>query len=250
MHPPRIKPANTRSSVRSLRLLSLCILAGAVVPMALRASPPAWWATGGVTNGSPANDFAAINQGQLKNLAKAAAVELDLNLPGGAGDEVHNLVNSWAVHSASTNDYGAVNLGQLKSVAKPFYNTLITAGYTTQYPWTGSGSSANDYAAANIGQAKNLFSFSVAAGVTGGLPGWWTTHYGLSGNINPLAEAANSGMTYLRKYQLGLNPTVASTTGDLFTDGWKVNHNLNPHHRMLADTAGTTLALHVYTPLK
>ncbi len=130
---------------------------------------PSWWSSQGVINGHPPNDYAAANQGQVKNIARAAAAMMDAQLPGGAGDAVHALVNSWATPTAQTNDFAAVNLGQLKSVAKPFYDVLIAGGWRSGYPWNGSVNAPADYAIANIGQVKNIFSFDLT-------PLAWPTH--------------------------------------------------------------------------
>jgi len=54
----------------------------------LLAAAPAWWvARGAVASGGAgsANDYAAVNQGQLKNFAGAASKEMEAMLPGGAG---------------------------------------------------------------------------------------------------------------------------------------------------------------------
>ncbi len=78
----------------------------------------------------------------------------------------------------------------------------------------------------------------------------WEIKYFGALNVDLTADPANSGLTNLQKYQYGLNPLVASTMGDAYTDGWKVHHNLNPHHKMVADTTGTVLTLQVFTPLE
>ena len=108
-----------------------------------------------------ANDYAAVNQGEVKKMATAAAAEFDsLGLTG----SFDAMVAQWQTPTSQTNDYAAVNLGQLKAVAQPFYDSLIAGHYllaTSQYPWLASGGAPNDYAMANIGQLKNLFSFSV-----------------------------------------------------------------------------------------
>jgi alpha-tubulin suppressor-like RCC1 family protein len=139
-----------------LLALLLCIL----LPLIAFATAPTWWTQRGVivANASP-DDFAPANQGQLKNIAKAAVAEMDAKLPGGAGVDLHNLIDSWAAPTAQTNDYASLNLGQLKSTAKLFYDRLIAAGLSTGYPWTGSSDAADDFAVANIGQLKNLFGF-------------------------------------------------------------------------------------------
>ena len=166
MYLPRTDRKSASSAVGSLRLLvGLGLLVAVLLPIILQAAAPGWWTSSGVlTPGAQANDFAAVNQGQVKMIATQAAAELDAYLPGGAGDAVHALVNSWATPTAQSNDFAPANLGMLKTVAKPFYDRLISVGYTGAYPWIGpSVPPANDYAAANIGQVKNLFSFDLQA---------------------------------------------------------------------------------------
>jgi hypothetical protein len=151
-----------RGSVRVSVLVSL--LVGILVPAFLWAGAPAWWATRGVvTPGATADDYAAVNQGQVKHIAKQGYEEMKAKLPGGAGSSLDAV---WATPAASTDDYRAINLGQLKAVAEPFYARLQALGYTGQplaagknRPWTGTG--ADDFALANIGQVKNIFSFDL-----------------------------------------------------------------------------------------
>ena len=124
----------------------------------LNGADPAWWATRGVLNAEPKSDYAAINQGQLKTLARAARQEMDRSLVGGAGAEIYWLIENWLDQSASgeVSDFAAVSIGQIKTVAAPFYTRLGLA-----FPWTASPLPLNDFAMANIGQAKTLFSFEI-----------------------------------------------------------------------------------------
>ena len=112
-----------------------------------------------------ASDFAAANQGQVKNLARAAMEHLDAHLPGGAGETVRALVARWAVPGPATSDFSAVNAGQLKRLARPFYDRLIDVGYTDRYPWSPrpgvTPPPRNDFAAVNLGQVKRLFDFNL-----------------------------------------------------------------------------------------
>lgn len=141
--------------VRLALLLSLAF----TIPLLLVAAPPDWWQTRGVVaTNATTNDFAPVNQGQVKKFAAAAVAEMNEKLAatGGAGTTLNNLVSSWQSPAAQVNDYAPLNVGQLKALAKPFYNRLGIS-----YPaW---GTTANDYAPANIGQVKNLFSFTVDA---------------------------------------------------------------------------------------
>jgi len=139
------------------------------------------------TDYPPVDDYSALTQGQLKQMATAAFDELEAHCPGGAGPDVTALIKSWHVlepiagqpagpqdpasvfHlvngariplvTPQTDDYAAVNLGQPKSVATPFYGQLAGVGYTQTFPWWGGD--ADDYAAANVGQMKYLFSFDL-----------------------------------------------------------------------------------------
>jgi hypothetical protein len=143
-----------------------------LLPLLSFAAAPAWWAQRGVTVTNAPDDYAPANQGQLKNIAKAAVAEMDAKLSGGAGNELHNLVNAWSAPSPQTNDFAPLNIGQLKNVVTPFYNRLIAAGLANAYPWAGSTAPADDFVVANIGQVKNLFSFSILTdGLTIGISG-------------------------------------------------------------------------------
>lgn len=179
----KFRSSTHKSGVVSLRLLailaSLCL-----VPLLVFAAAPQWWSDRGVLNPTATpNDYAAANQGQVKNIAKAAAAEFDATLPGGAGNVLHTLVAGWSSPTSQANNYAAINLGQLKNLAKPFYDRLIAVSYVDAYPWTGFSNSSNDYAVANIGQVKNLFSFNlrsldVAHDMdSNGLADWWERYY-------------------------------------------------------------------------
>ena len=126
---------------------------------------PLWWARRGVVVG-PADDFVAANLGQLKTLSVAAALEMDLRLPGGADSQINTLVGPWlqpAGLGVSRDDYAALTVGQLKYVAKRFYDRLGRS-----YPWSATGLPApDDYALANLGQLKYVFNFDILTpGVT------------------------------------------------------------------------------------
>src|SRR4051812_46794254 len=157
----KCKRQDSRNALSALRL-SLALSLGTILPLLLYGGAPSWWSGRGVlvANASP-DDYTPANQGQLKNIAKAAVAEMDVRLPGGAGPELHTLVSTWSVLPATTNDFAPLNLGQLKKVAKPFYDRLIAASLVSGYPWTNSSSQSDDFASANIGQVKNLFSFEL-----------------------------------------------------------------------------------------
>ena len=212
------------------------VLASTLLLIRQAQAAPDWWTQRAVLTGSPPNDYAVVNQGQLKQIAKQAMLEIDAHLPGGADDAVHQMVGSWSTPTAITNDYSAANLGQLKALAQPFYDRLIITGYTSTYPWNASFAQTNDYAVANIGQVKNLFAFDLTLDSDGDqLPDWWEQHY--FGHIGVSATAQSpggSGLSNLQTYSLALNPSVPSTKGIYIPDGWSVAHGLDPHDSNLA----------------
>jgi hypothetical protein len=84
-----------KRSAGSVRRLTLCLAAAALVPLLLYGSAPSWWLPRGVlAEGQAADDYAPVNQGQLKNIAKSAAAEMDAKLNGGAGLELQTLIQS------------------------------------------------------------------------------------------------------------------------------------------------------------
>jgi hypothetical protein len=199
----KLDPSDSRHGISTLRL-ALTLLAAALVPLLAFAAAPSWWSQRGVlVPGAPADDYAPVNQGQLKNIARAAVAQMDAALPGGAGDALHNLVNAWASPTAQTNDFAPVNLGQLKNVAKPFYERLIAAGVNNAYPWSGSSNPPDDFALANIGQVKKLFSFDLSGIDTdgNGLPDAWEMQYFGHLGVDPNADPDGDGLTNLQEYQ-------------------------------------------------
>jgi hypothetical protein len=159
---------------------------------------PAWWLSRGVINtNAQANDYAAVNVGQVKYLAAMARDEFEL-LPGGA--------NITQAFSAESNNYAVVNVGQLKQVAQPFYDRLGI----TNYPWSSSTNASQDYAMANIGQVKNLFSFEpLKDSDADGMPDWWERLYSSTATgLEPEADRNNDGDSNLKEYLQGSNPTI------------------------------------------
>lgn len=149
-----------KAFIRPKSLLALALVCGTAV---LLVAEPAWWVQRGVRDpNKPASDFSPLNQGQLKNLVRAARDELNQKLPGGAGTTINNLVTSWGSPTSGTKDFAAVNAGQLKAVGKLFYDRLIAQGRATGYPWTSGTGDDSDFAIVNLGQAKHVFAFELA----------------------------------------------------------------------------------------
>ena len=264
-----------RAYVR-LRTIAFVLIAGVLAAVAVPPPAPGWWKGRHATNTNDKDDYAPLNQGQLKNLAVAAFDEFEAQFPGtgGAGEDATRLIKSWHVLDGSpptpenpastfrldasghriprvtvkTDDYAAVNLGQLKNVAKPFHFRLIQLGLATAYPWQGA---SDDYALANIGQAKNLFGFDLTRDSDkDGIPDWWELKYGL--NPHRWSDAgypAPGGLSYLDKYLLHLNPLTPDTDGDGVDDGDEIKQGRNPLKGAIADTTGV-VRLSVFTPLE
>jgi Fibronectin type III domain len=207
------KPPDSRNALSALRL-SLALSLATLVPLLLYGSAPSWWSSRGVlVEHGVADDYAPANQGQLKNIAKAAVAEMDAKLPGGAGETLHQLVAGWSIPSSQTNDFAPVNLGQLKSVAKPFYDRLISNALATEYPWTNASNATDDFAVANLGQVKKLFSFELPAidplydGDNNGLPDAWELQYFGAIGVDPNADSDGDGVTNLQEYLYNTDPT-------------------------------------------
>jgi hypothetical protein len=81
-------------------------------------APPAWWAERNVVTNAAADDYAALNQGQLKNFVRGAVDEMNAKLPGGAGTALNNLVAGWRANAGTADDFAAANVGQLKAMGK------------------------------------------------------------------------------------------------------------------------------------
>jgi hypothetical protein len=199
-----------------LRLLLFAAVA--MIPLALQAEGPAWWANQGVLNGNAPNDYSLGNQGQAKWMAVNAVNELnqDLSQFGGAGNALNALAVSLSATTARTNDYNALNLGELKALSQPFFDRLLALGYTGApltsgtYPWAVPGAGTpNDYAAGNIGQLKYLFSFDVTISSDGsGIPNWWENEFFPGQTVNPAGYSSSDGLTNMENYLDGVNPKV------------------------------------------
>lgn len=146
--------------------------AGALSGLVLRAQPPSWWSQRSILlAGAAVDDFAILNQGQLKQFALAGLAELEARLTGGAGPDLHALLNLWTkvdgsgqrvpIASPLADDYAAVNVGQLRAVALPFRERLAESGIFLPDPF--DSTAPDDYALANIGQAKQFFQVDLTA---------------------------------------------------------------------------------------
>lgn len=109
------------------------------------------------------DDFAVINQGQLKSLAKKAYDELESKYAnhGGAGAELDLMIQAWT-NSSNNDDFAVATIGQIKQLSLKYHERLLAIGAITVLPtWLNVASGEDDYAVANIGQAKQAFSFEI-----------------------------------------------------------------------------------------
>ncbi len=232
------------------------------IPANKPANYPDWWFSRSViprqnpANPAPAwpddyrtpEDYAVLNQGQLKALATAAYDELEANLNGGAGTTVAGLIKSWynpvagggvpapadrIPRTGATTAYTAVNLGQLKQIAQPFYDRLIAEHICPGYPWSYSPVPTDDFAVANLGQAKNLFQFALGPSVHVnplGLPDWFVAALGSQtavdlaqgtypGGPNFDVDSDGDGVSNGDEIRNGTNPFDADSDGDGVPDG-------------------------------
>lgn len=209
-----MKKTTFRLVPRRLRARTWIALALSAGALAAFATGPSWWQSRGVIDlNQTMNDFAAVNIGQLKNMAAKARDEMDANLPGGSSGDIQALVNSFATVTEDRNDFAAPNVGQLKTVAKPFYDRLIQAHYASGYPWDDNDPARNDFAQVNVGQLKNVFNLDFTTDSNqDGLPDWWEN--GWFGNLNvdgslDAETGGGDGLTNAEEHILGTNPMQA-----------------------------------------
>src|SRR3954469_1902724 len=104
----KLRPPSRRDALSIPRLvIALSVIA--IAPLAIRAGAPTWWRTRSVLveNASP-DDYAPVNQGQLRNIATGAVAEMDARLINGAGDELHQMIDGWSVVAPDKNDFAPV----------------------------------------------------------------------------------------------------------------------------------------------
>lgn len=175
---------------------------------------PAWWTVRGVLSANAMDDYAAVNQGQLKWIAWQAYLEMEEKLAGGAGVNITTMVQGWKVANAQRDDYAVVNAGQVKTIAKLFYDRLIEIGEASSYPWERSGRATDNYVLVNIGQVKQLFSFELSGEtqrLMGDLDGngipdaWEMTHFGRTG-VDPFGDEDGDGISNWMEWFQGTDP--------------------------------------------
>lgn len=164
---PSIPMDDTMNSISSKpfgAVLTALLLTCAAASSVQAQSAPAWWTSRSVlASGASADDYAVINQGQVKHLVVAAAAEVASKLGASSASywtALTSTISAWQSSSATADDYAAVSVGQLKAIALPFYQRLKDAGKIGALPSWATTAGSDDYASANIGQAKALFAFT------------------------------------------------------------------------------------------
>jgi hypothetical protein len=217
---------------RWLRIVALPVVVLLTLATAAQtAPPPGWWTQRGVvqTNTVP-DDFAVLNQGQLKTMARGGYDALKQVLPphvwtNAPGSALTSLIQSWyadtnlTVVATGGDDFATVNLGQLKQVASKFYDVLRDVGYLggsglppaqwngSAYPWTDLVADDDNFAAANLGQAKLLFSFDPLVSTdSDALPDLWELAW--FGSLAPTETDDSDGdnQNNLAEWQTGTPP--------------------------------------------
>lgn len=201
----------------SLRL-SLPVILVAFLASA-SAAPPSWWAQRGATNTEPSADDAAVTQGQLKHFTRKAVEELNSAVPGGAGEELNALIQTWIAGHPDPDDNKAMALGQLKWIANKIHARLVYLRWEDAKPVWITPAPATDSLLANLGQLKTVFNFDLSA-PPGQLPEWWQKFYfaGTTG-ISPNEDADGDGLTNQEELVGGSNPNNPDTDGDGIPDG-------------------------------
>jgi hypothetical protein len=235
-------PKHRRSAVDPRLLVSLALLALCGTAAIRAIDYPSWWANVLKTSGGqpvPADDFAALNQGQLKNFALAACNEFKSRLStvaGGAGSGILNLENQLTVLqngqrvprvTSETDNYAAATIGHVKALAKPFYDRLIELQVAKYHPWPASAGDNN--AVANLGQAKHIFNYDFDGDTDeDGISDFaeLTTHHTNPGNSDSDEDGLSDGDELFTR---GTDPKVADSDGDGLTDAEELIAGTDPN---------------------
>jgi hypothetical protein len=199
----------------SIAILTLSVIAANLLAQVI----PSWWSSRNVfESGTSADDFVAVNQGQLKNFARAAFEELQAKAPGGAGEDLIQMMNSWDQSWRPTDDFVVVTVGQVKDIVERFVSRLdeirqamVPNWGATATPWPVGVRTSGDLDVANAGQVKQAFQ---------GLEG--TGH----------ANALQSGLTGdLNQYRMGMS-WLADTDEDNYSDLTELIEGSDPNDAM------------------
>ena len=203
---------------------------------------PSWWSSPGtgtqsavmpeqvvtndgvVTTNFMQNDYAVVNQGQLKHFTERAVDYLNSTLAYGAGTNLNTMAGNWAfdysvngysIDNPKPSDYAVMNVGQLKYIASLVYGQLGASGYPMLAPTWITANSATDHVAANLGQLKEVFDFDLT----------------LANPVNLTASANTSGTINLTWSLPGNNQATSYSVEQQNPDGtWSVIASFNNAH--------------------
>ncbi|MFM2166274.1 MAG: hypothetical protein RIS79_645, partial [Verrucomicrobiota bacterium] len=120
-----------------------------------------------------ADDYAVLNQGQLKNFMRGAIEEMNASLPGGAGAELNNLLATWRSDTSGADDFAVANQGQLKAMGAMLRSRLAALGIPLPAIGTVDAEDDDHHAPANLGQAKTVFNLSLGDADMDGVSDYW-----------------------------------------------------------------------------
>ena len=125
---------------------------------------PGWWSQhllNPVLSGQPAENKAVVLVGQFKNIVRVARLELEADLPGGAGSELTGLVQQWDAAPIHPDNRKPILIGQAKNITSMVYDRLLEERFIDKYPWTDTPTDDWNSNVLLIGQLKNMFSFEI-----------------------------------------------------------------------------------------
>ncbi|MGV3658632.1 MAG: thrombospondin type 3 repeat-containing protein [Prosthecobacter sp.] len=223
MKTPFFLPSRLRRGCSRLGAM-VALVSTALLLQSATAVAPTWWSSRGVfKEGTPVvDDYRALNQGQLKNLVRAAVEEMNATLPDGAGPDLNALLATWRTNATNgtSDDYTAVNVGQLKALGKLVRARLAEEGLTAPAMGTTTTSDDDDFALANVGQAKAMFAFPITNLLGGDDDDY--DHDGLTNAQERLAgtdlenpDSDNDGTLDGQEWQEGTDPLSGSSSAAL-----------------------------------
>ena len=233
-------------------LVSASMISSTVAPFA-EPLAPMWWSVperAVIDSSATENNYAVASIGQAKWMATQALAELASTAPALAGKI--DLSTAFSDPPSSPNaawyqsQKAPLNIGQLKAIAHQFYSKLPSAwldGQAAQngivltdgLPWNPATAQSENLKLANVGQLKMVFSLRFSENLDGdGAEDLLeiaelrsTQHFVSAGQAQQLksgepivvGDTDKDGLTDELEVQIGSNPNLKDTDGDLINDG-------------------------------